>query len=190
VSLLDDRIVIVVSGPGGVGKGTIVDRLLERDERLWLSRSWTTRPRRPLEPEDAYFFVDRPAFEAAAAAGRFLEWVEFLDYLQGTPMPDPPDGRDVVLEIDVAGGIQVRALVPHAMFVFVDAPSDDHQRQRLRARGENDATVEVRMRKAASERSKARAVGYQMVVNDRVDDAASAIEAMIAAERARRRVAA
>jgi len=175
--------VVVISGPGGVGKGTIVDRLLERDERLWLSRSWTTRPRRPNEAADAYRFVDRSTFEAAAQSGRFLEWVEFLDYLQGTPLPDPPSGSDVILEIDVRGGMQVKQTVPHAMLVFVEAPTADHQRRRLLRRGESPATVERRMAKAAEERELARSQGYVTIVNDEVDSAVAAIENMIEADR-------
>ena len=183
---LEGRSVVIVSGPGGVGKGTIVEQLLARDSRLWLSRSWTTRPRRPTEPAEAYRFVDRATFEAAIEESRFLEWVEFLDYLQGTPVPDPPDGADVVLEIDVWGGRQVKELVPDAVLVFVDAPSPEHQRKRLENRGDDPATVARRMRKTASERAEALAMGYEIVVNDEVGRAVRAIESLIAADRARR----
>ena len=186
---LAGRSVIIVSGPGGVGKGTIVERLMERDPKLWLSRSWTTRPRRPSEPADAYRFVDRAAFEAAIAADGFLEWVEFLDYLQGTPVPDPPEGSDVVLEIDVRGGQQVRELLSDALLIFVDAPSPEHQRARLELRGDDPTTIARRMRKTASERAEALKMGYEIVVNDDLSRAVEAIEALIASDRERRRSA-
>lgn len=183
---LEGRSVIIVSGPGGVGKGTIVELLLDRDPRLWLSRSWTTRPRRTSEPADAYRFVDRATFEAAIAADGFLEWVEFLDYLQGTPVPDPPEGSDVVLEIDVRGGKQVQELLPDVVLVFVDAPSPEHQRTRLELRGDDPETIARRMKKTASERAEALRMGYEMVVNDDLIRAVEAIEALIAADRERR----
>ena len=183
---LAGRTVVIVSGPGGVGKGTIVEQLLARDRGLWLSQSWTTRPRRAGEPAGAYRFVDRATFEAAIARGGFLEWVEFLDYLQGTPVPEPPEGMDVVLEIDVGGGRQVRELVPDAVLVFVDAPSPEHQRKRLENRGDDAATVARRLRKTASERAEAAEMGYEIVVNDEVSRAVEAIEALIIADRSRR----
>ena len=105
-------IVFVVSGPGGVGKSTVVGELMKRDSELWLSRSWTTRERRPGEADDAYNFVSRDAFEAHIVAGGFLEWTTFLGNYYGTPLPTPTIGKDIVLEIEVDGASQVKQQHP------------------------------------------------------------------------------
>ncbi len=175
----DDRLVIVVSGPGGVGKGTIVARLLDRDPRLWLSRSWTTRGRRSGEHMEAYHFTSRELFEAHAKGGGFLEWVEFLDYMQGTPVPDPPAGHDVVFEIDVHGAAQIQQRYPDALLIFVDAPSRSHQEDRLRKRGDDPETVAARLAKAAEEVEMAHRLQCSVVVNDDLDRAISEVEELI-----------
>jgi guanylate kinase len=156
---------------------------MARDPQLWLSRSWTTRPRRSGEAEDAYVFTDREAFMANVKAGGFLEWVEFLDYLQGTPVPEPPEGKDVVLEIDVGGAEQIKAGYADDLFIFVDAPDRAVQEQRLRDRGDPPEKVALRLAKADDEVAWARDLEMTFVVNDDLDRAVAEIEALIARAR-------
>lgn len=164
-----DPLIIVISGPGGVGKGTIVNSLVERDPNLWLSRSWTTRRQRPGEPDSAYVFTDHERFEGRIAEGGFLEWTKFLDNYYGTPTPDVTDGRDVVLEIEVDGASQVKKLHGDAILIFVLPPSRDEQQRRLRGRGDPEELVDQRLRKAVDEEPVGLAMADHVVVNDNLD---------------------
>jgi len=178
-------VILVLSGPGGVGKGTVARRLLQVDPRLRLSRSWTTRPRRPGEAEDAYTFVDRSSFEAQLARGGFLEYDEFLGNLYGTPVPDTLDDpdHDLLLEINVQGAEQVRRERPDALVVFLVAPSRDAQEARLRVRGDNDAHVAQRLALADAEEAKGRLLADEVVVNADLDQAVAEVAGILGKRR-------
>ena len=153
---------------------------------MWLSRSWTTRARRPGEPADAYVFTTREAFEARIAAGGFLEWTDFLGSYYGTPRPDAPAGADIVLEIEVDGAQQIRARQPEALLVFVLPPSREEQQRRLQGRGDPPERVAARLRKAEEEEPVGKAISDYVVVNDRLDRTVDELVEILQAERARR----
>jgi guanylate kinase len=180
-------LIIVVSGPGGVGKGTIVDAAVKRDPRLWLSRSWTTREQRPGEADDAYVFVTAEEFESHIEAGGFLEWTNFLGNYYGTPIPDEgsdeANGRDIVLEIEVDGAQQVKRLRPDVMLIFVLPPSRQEQERRLRARGDVDHKVLARLKKAEEEEPIGRNLADHVVVNDDLEDTITEMLGIIDAAR-------
>jgi guanylate kinase len=164
-----DPLILIVSGPGGVGKGTIVDALLRRDSTLLLSRSWTTREQRPGEHDEAYVFTTRDAFEKHRINDGFLEWTEFLGNYYGTPVPDLSDGRDIVLEIEVDGAQQVKVRHPESVLIFILPPSRDEQRRRLVGRGDPDHKVIERLRKAEEEEPVGLALADYSFVNDDLD---------------------
>jgi len=164
----------------------VIRRLLERDQRLWLSRSWTTRSRRPQEDPDAYTFVDRATFEARIAAGGFLEWVKGVggEYY-GTPLLEPPDGCDVLFEIDVSGARQVLARCHDVVCVLLVPPSPEAQEARLRARGDAENSIRRRVELAALEVAEGKAFADAIVVNDDLDAAAAELAAIISDARRR-----
>jgi guanylate kinase len=181
-------VLLVVAGPSGVGKGTIVRKLLERDPRLWLSVSATTRPRREGEVDGRdYLFLDRREFERKRDGGEFLEWFDVYGDLYGTPRTPVEEhlagGADVVLEIDVQGALAVKQAFPDAVLVFVRAPSREEQRRRLLERGRDDpAVVEQRLARADAEEAEADRFDH-VVVNEAADRAAAEVAAILAGHR-------
>jgi guanylate kinase len=127
-------VIVVIAGPSGVGKGSIVRALLARDPNLWFSVSMNTRVPRPGEQDGVdYWFVHRAEFERIRDAGGFLEWFEVYDDLKGTPRAPIDEhlaaGADVLLELDVQGARAVKSAYPDAVLVFVKPPSRAEQRE-------------------------------------------------------------
>ncbi len=152
---------------------------MERTPRLWLSRSYTTRKRRPGEAEDAYVFVDRAAFDAMVADDRFLEWAEFLGERYGTPWPDPPPGSDVLLEIDLQGAEQVIDRHPDSMLVLLLPPSPEVQAERLRGRGEDEETIAARLAVGREEEARGRTIAHAVVINADVERAVDQVAGIL-----------
>ncbi|MFN8053242.1 MAG: hypothetical protein U0Q22_17505 [Acidimicrobiales bacterium] len=176
--------IIVVSGPGGAGKGTVVAAWRERDPNLYVNRSWTTRERRPGEAEDAYVFATWDEFQQRIDEGGFLEWVDFLDYRQGSPVPEPDDGHDVLFEIDVYGAMAIKERFPDALCIYLEAPSREVQRQRLVHRGDSPERVEQRVIRAEEEALAAAGLDCVVVINHHVEDTVDELAALVAERRA------
>jgi guanylate kinase len=147
----------VITGPSGVGKGTLVRQLLARHPRIWLSVSATTRAPRPGEVEgENYFFLSRQRFERQVAAGGFLEWAEFAGNLYGTPR-EPVErqleaGRPVLLEIELEGARQVRRSFPAGFQVMIRPPSLEELERRIRGRGTDaEEAIQRRLERARVE---------------------------------------
>ncbi len=185
-------LLVVVSGPSGVGKGTIIVQAMrasgETAARLRRSVSVTTRPARPEEEEGVHYFV-RTAEEFAAMerSGALLEWAEYLDYRYGTPRDwvdqQLAGGYDVVLEIEVRGARQVRRHRPEAVLIYVLPPSWEELERRLTDRGSDSKEKQRRrLEVARQEVISLRDYDY-VIVNDEVEATAGRLLAILEAER-------
>ena len=176
----------MITGPSGVGKGTLIRALLERVPELELSVSATTREARPGEEAGVdYWFLADEEFDRRVAAGEFVEWAEYSGKRYGTLRSELErrigEGRPVVLEIEVQGARQVREAMPEAVQVFISPPSLDALRVRLVGRG-TDRAEEVERRLRVAERELAAQGEFaHVVVNDRLEDAADRLEAIVRA---------
>jgi guanylate kinase len=186
---MSSGVLLVIAGPSGAGKGTIVSRLKEREPTLGWSVSWTTRAPREGEVHDVdYHFTTREEFERLRDADGFLEWFDVYGDLKGTPeaavREELAAGHDILLEVDVNGALAVKSKYPEAVLVFVRPPSRDEQRARLQRRG-TDAPEQIERRLAAAEAEEQEAGKFDFVVeNDDVERVVDEVAAILAGRRA------
>ena len=173
--------IVVIAGPGGVGKDTISEALCAEDDRFVLSRSWTTRAPRAGEGPNAYTFVDRETFQRHIDADGFLEWAEYHGNLYGTPRPDPADPRHLVLNIELQGARQIIDRFGDETFmVLLEPPSHDVLTERLRSRGDDEAAVQRRVAAAFEELAEGRGIAHAVVVNDDLTQAIEEVRRILA----------
>ncbi len=175
---------IVLTGPSGVGKGTLVRSLLARHPQLYLSVSATTRTPRPGEINGKdYYFVSRQDFEAMVKGGQLLEWAEYADNYYGTPRSKVEEqinqGRSVLLEIEVVGARAIKQTFADALRLFILPPSLAELERRLRGRGnDSEAAIARRLERAKAEIAASGEFDRQ-IVNDDLETALKEIEAAI-----------
>lgn len=183
-------ILFVVSSPSGGGKGTLIQRVLNKVPNLSYSVSFTTRAPRSGEVDGReYFFVTPEDFERMAKANEFLEWAHVHSKLYGTARQQVATeisaGRDIILEVDVQGAASVRELIPDSVSIFILPPSFEVLKLRLQARGtDSPEELDLRLRNAPAELKHHSAFEY-LILNDDVDRAAAQMTAIVHAERAR-----
>ena len=190
-AIVKPGLLIIMAGPGSVGKDTLIARLLEIDPRLRYSVSYTTRPPRDYEVDGVHYsFVDKPTFRRLIRRGEFLEHATFNAYLYGTSARRVEElqaaGRDVILKIDVQGAEKVRRKRPDGVFIFVAPPSmEELLRRRIERGTETPEVIAARQRLAEVEMAFADRYDH-VVVNDDAERAVGEIESILDRERRRR----
>ena len=183
-------LLIVISAPSGTGKTTLCHMLLEEFPNMEFSISYTTRKPRPGELNGRdYFFVDRKTFERMIEEGDFLEWAEVYGNLYGTSKSQVlkalKEGKDILLDIDTQGALQVKKNFPEAVLIFILPPSLKELERRLKKRGTDDEeTIKKRLQIAREEIRKALEYDY-IVVNDILEVAFERLRSIITAEKCR-----
>ena len=180
----------MISGPSGAGKGTICKAYLEKHPETLMSISVTTRPPRKGEKEGVnYFFRDKATFENMLKEGAFLEYAKVYDNYYGTPKDfvkkNLMAGRDVILEIDIQGALQIKDKFDEAVFIFIIPPSMEELKRRIVGRGTETAESLLKRFKSAFEELNFIPRYNYLVINDTVDKAVSKIESIITAEKCR-----
>ena len=171
----------VISGSSGVGKGTVLKGFLQKNPQFTLSISCTTRNPRPGEIDGVnYFFLTKEEFKDCIEQDKFLEWAEFAGNFYGTKKKYInkclEEGKDVILEIDTKGALQVKKRMPDAVLIFICPPSFEDLEKRLRGRHtEDEATIQRRLNEAKIELERAENFDYK-IVNDDLDNAIAELE--------------
>ena len=181
---------IVVSGPSGAGKDTIVGKVIENNKSIWLSVSATSRKPRAGEEEGVnYFFIEKEDFEEKIKNNYFLEYAEYAGNYYGTPkekiIEKLDKGYDVILVIEIQGAMKVKDLVPEALFIFIMPPSEKELLKRLKNRKtEEKEKIIERFNIAYKEINEVTKYNY-VVVNDKLEEAVDKVESIIKAEKCR-----
>ena len=182
--------VFVLTGPSGVGKGTVVEEVLKKTDNLYLSVSATTRGKRPGEKEGVnYFFKTKDEFHKMINADEFLEWAEFAGDYYGSPKFSINNylscGKDILLEIELQGAKVVKQKCPEAVLIFLAPPTFEALEERLiKRQTETIEKVKVRLKKAKEEMKEVKLFHY-IVVNDKLNEAIDNVVSIIRAERCR-----
>lgn len=174
----------VISGSSGVGKGTVIKRLLSERSDIKLSVSYTTRTPRPQEQNGVnYFFVTRDEFKKYINNDEFIEWAEFSGNLYGTKKSFVTetlnDGFNVLLEIDTQGALQIKSKMPESVLIFINPPSYEELVARLKGRHtESDEAIEKRLKFVDFEKENSKKFDY-IIINDEIDNAVNQIKEII-----------
>lgn len=183
-------LLIVISAPSGAGKGTIINKMLEKNNNLWLSVSETSRPMRANDIDGiTYHFCTKEEFEEKIKDDYFLEYALYANNYYGTPKKYIQEhlskGQDVILEIEIQGAMQIKKLIPEALFIFIMPPSLNELKKRLVGRNtDTKEKILERFKIAYQEMNDVTKYNY-VVVNDEIDVAADKILSIIKAERCR-----
>ena len=181
---------LVVSGPSGAGKDTICQKLIKENSNIWMSVSMTTRKPRPLEKDGVdYFFVSSEEFENKINDNTFLEYASYNDNYYGTPKDKVEEklneGKDVILVIDINGAINIKKIIPSALFIFIMPPDMETLKNRLIGRKtESKDKIVQRFITAYNEVNNYKKYNY-VVVNDKVEDAVNKVKSIIQSEKCR-----